>query len=91
MEEQEFPKTQYRFCPNFGQKCKYFEVPFCHTDPLEGLMIYGPFSTPKTIICPTGNDGYFHFRLDATDEHRLVKLSCYPEQEQPDNFDDLPF
>ena len=53
----------------------YFESshrePFIHHSPFHGLIIYGPYSAEKEVICQ--NEDYLHF-VFVDGEHRLVKL-----------------
>lgn len=64
------------YCPICGWKVdQSFQSPctepFTHYDPMEGLMIYGPFSSGKQIICHEA--GFLHFVINGA-EHRLVQL-----------------
>lgn len=50
--------------------------PFTHTNPFDGLMIYGAYSAPKETLCFDGTFMHFAF-YDAENnlvDHRLVQL-----------------
>lgn len=70
-----------KYCPLCGHEVGvYHEVtqkePYIHTNPFDGIHIYGAFSAPKETICHGFNFLHFAF-YDAKNElvdHRLVKL-----------------
>lgn len=68
-------------CPICGKEVNaYHEVtfkePYTHSNPFDGMFIYGAYSSPKETIC--FEDNFLHFAFyDANDnlvDHRLVKL-----------------
>lgn len=68
-------------CPICGEHVEqYHEVPFkepyTHTNPFDGIYIYGAFSAPKSTICHEHD--FLHFAFYDADgfliNHRLVKL-----------------
>lgn len=70
------------YCPICGWKVdQSFQSPctepFTHYDPMEGLMIYGPFSSGKQIICHEA--GFLHFVINGA-EHRLVQLGVTTDE-----------
>ena len=89
MSKENIEERAYRFCPICGTKATYFEVPFAepftHTDPLDGLLIWGAFSEGKEIVCRDGDCVHLKI-LIAEEHHRLVKLNV---PSPPAN--DLPF
>ena len=71
-----------KYCPICGYKVDIsFDSPctepFAHYYPMSGLLIYGPFSSGKQIICH--ESGFLHFVINGT-EHRLVQLGVTQEE-----------
>lgn len=68
-------------CPLCGHEVEsYHELtqtkPYIHTNPFDGIMIYGAFSAPKETLCFDGKFMHFAF-YDAENnlvDHRLVQL-----------------
>ena len=63
-------------CPKCEKEIEaYFEAdtatPFTSKNPYDGLIIWGPYSAQKEVICEV--PGFIHFRF-ADLEDRLVKL-----------------
>lgn len=63
-------------CPMCGQTATYFEIatskPFTAENPMDGLIVWGPYSVPKKILCQ--NEKWVHFRFGDLEE-RLVLLT----------------
>ena len=70
-------------CPMCEKEVRdFFQVrsvagkPFLAADPDEGLLVYGPYGTPKEVICFTENGrfNYLHFRFTRGRRERLVRI-----------------
>lgn len=71
-----------KFCPVCGKEVEaYHEVtfkePYIHNNPMDGIFIYGAFSSPKETLCHERN--FLHFAFYDADnvlvDHRLVQLA----------------
>lgn len=72
-------------CPFCGGKInKRYEIhadeAFTAYNPFQGLVVWGPYSAEKEIICE--KNGVVHFRIG--EEHRLVKMLGNPDYIQHD-------